>query len=56
MVIEKNSKAYTVTEHRDKWTVSAESGKLSVAFDVSKELCPTADELREYVLNNNELF
>ena len=56
MVIEKNGKAYTVTEYRDKWTVKAESGKLSVAFDVSKELCSTADELREYVLNNNELF
>jgi hypothetical protein len=42
MIIEKNGKTYTVTEHRDKWTVSAESGKLSVAFDVSKELCPTA--------------
>lgn len=56
MVIEKNGKAYTVTESRDKWTVKAESGKLSVAFDISKELCFTADELREYVLNNNELF
>lgn len=56
MVIEKNDKAYTVTESRDKWTVKTESGKLSVAFDVSKELCSTADELREYVLNNNELF
>ena len=56
MVIEKNGKAYTVTEYRDKWTVKAESGKLSVAFDVSKELCSTADKLREYVLNNNELF
>ena len=55
MVIEKNGKAYTVTEHRDKWTVSAESGKLSVAFDVSKELCPTADALRVYV-NNNSIF
>lgn len=55
MVIEKNGKAYTVTEHCDKWTVSAESGKLSVAFDVSKELCPTADALRVYV-NNNSIF
>lgn len=55
MVIEKNGKAYTVTEHRDKWTVSAERGKLSVAFDVSKELCPTADALRVYV-NNSSIF
>ena len=55
MVIEKNGKAYTVTEYRDKWTVKAESGKLSVAFDVSKELCPTTDALRVYV-NNNSIF
>lgn len=56
MVIEKNGKAYTVTESRDKWTVKADSGKLSVAFDVSKELCATEDDLREYVLSNDELF
>lgn len=55
MIIEKNGKAYTVAEHRDKWTVKAESGKLSVAFDVSKELCPTVDALRVYV-NNNSIF
>ena len=56
MVIVKGDKAYTVTESRDKWTIKADSGKLSVAFDVSKDLCATADELREYVLSNNELF
>lgn len=56
MIIEKNGKAYTVTESREKWTVKTESGKLSVAFDVSKELCSTADELHGDVLNNNELF
>lgn len=53
MVIEKGKKKYTVTEYKRKWTVSEESGKLSVAFDVSKELCPTADALRVYVCNNN---
>lgn len=53
MIIEKNGKAYTVTELSDKWTVKAESGKLSVAFDVSKKICTTADELREYVLKND---
>lgn len=53
MIIEKNGKTYTVTECRDKWTVKADSGKLSIAFDVSKELCATADELREYVLSDD---
>lgn len=53
MYITKNGKEYTVTEHRDKWTVKADSGKLSVAFDVSKSICNTADELQEYVLKSN---
>lgn len=53
MYIEKDEKQYVVTEHLNKWTVKADSGKLSVAFDVSKELCPTADALRVYVCNND---
>ncbi len=53
MVIEKNGKIYTVAELKDKWKVENKNSKLSVAFDVSKELCSTADELREYVLNND---
>lgn len=56
MQIEKNGKVYTVTESSTQWTVKAESGKLSVAFDVSKDLCETAVDLREYVLSNDELF
>lgn len=56
MVIEKNGQVYTVTELGTKWTLKTESGKLSVTFDVSKELCPTTDELCEYVLNNNKVF
>lgn len=53
MYITKNGKEYSVTEYRDKWTVKHDSGKLSIAYDVSKELCPTADALRVYVCNNN---
>lgn len=56
MIIEKNDKAYTVAEYRNKWTVKANSGKLLVSFDISKELCATLDELRKYVISNNEIF
>ncbi len=56
MLIEKNGKTYIVTEASNKWTVKSDDGKLSVSFEVPKELCPTADELREYVLKNDELF
>ena len=53
MYITKNEKKYTITEYRDKWTVKADSGKFSVAFDVSKSICKTSEELREYVLKND---
>ena len=53
MYITKNGKEYSVTEYRDKWTVKSDSGKLSVAFDVSKKICTTADELQDYVLQND---
>ncbi len=55
MIIEKNGKTYTATEYPKKWTVTLDNGKLSVAYDISKEICSTADELRIYV-NNNNLF
>lgn len=53
MCITKNGKDYSVTEYSDKWTVKADRGKLSVAFYVSKSICKTSDELREYVLKND---
>ena len=53
MYITKNGKNYSVNEYRDKWTVKADGGKLSVAFDVSKNICKTFEELQEYVLKND---
>ena len=53
MDITKDGKTYTITESHNKWTVKAENGKLSVAYDVSKELCTTAEELRRYVLKSD---
>ena len=55
MVIVKGEKTYTVTKSATKWTVKTDSGKLELAFDVSKDICATIDELREYV-TTNELF
>ena len=53
MTIVKGDSVYIVTELRDKWKVSKDSGKLSLSVDVPKELCKTEDELREYVLSND---
>ncbi len=56
MVIEKNGKIYTVTEHPKKWSVTLNDDKLTAVFDVSKELCQTEEQLRAYVAANNDLF
>ena len=49
MTIEKNGTVYTVREFDRKWTVSTEKGRLSVSYDVTKEMCGTEEALREYV-------
>nr|DAG48475.1 MAG TPA: hypothetical protein [Caudoviricetes sp.] len=49
LTIEKNGTVYTVRESDRKWTVSTEKGRLSVSYDVPKELCGTEEALREYV-------
>lgn len=53
MNITKGENFYVITEHSDKWTVKKEDGKLSVCVEVSKELCKTETELREYILTND---
>ena len=55
MIITKGSKMYSVSESSTKWIVKVESGRLEVSYDISKEICKTEAELREYVLNN-EIF
>lgn len=56
MKIMKGDTVYNVSENSKSWIVKKESDKLSVSFDISKELCKTEQELREYVLSDNELF
>lgn len=56
MEITKGDTVYEVSENSKNWTVRKKSEKLSISFNVSKELCKTEQELREYVLSNSELF
>ena len=53
MFIVKGEKNYTVTESANKWTVKTNGEKLELVFDISKEICATENELREYVRINN---
>ncbi len=49
MKIIKGDKEYTITERKGYWSVALSSGALSVDYQVSKELCKTEAELREYI-------
>lgn len=53
MFIVKGEKTYIITESANKWTVKTDSEKLELVFDVSKEICATENELRDYVRTNN---
>lgn len=55
MIVEKNNKSYNVTESDTKWKISLEDGKLSVAFEVSKNDCVAINDVQEYIMNN-EIF
>ena len=49
MVIEKNGKQYEVTERKKHWSVVLRSGALTADFQVSKDVCATVEELKEYI-------
>ena len=49
MIIEKNGKQYEVAERLKHWLVVLKVDKLSVNFEVSKEICETEAELKKYV-------
>lgn len=55
MHIEKNETTYSVSEFQNKWVVKTKKGKITVSYEVSKELCPTEDDLWDYV-QTNDLF
>lgn len=49
MIVEKNGKSYEVTERKKFWSVVLKSGSLTVDFQVSKDICETEAELKEYI-------
>lgn len=49
MLLTKDGKEYTIIERAKSWTVSHKVDKLSVEYNVSKELCKDEEELRTYI-------
>ena len=56
MEIKKNNKIYDITEHDTKWTVKSINGKLTISFDISKNICDSFEDVKSYILNNDNLF
>lgn len=56
MLIEKYNKTYTVSEINNKWVVKSANGKVSFSVDISKDVCKTFEELKDFIKSNNEIF
>jgi hypothetical protein len=55
MEIEKNGKNYTVRENKASWTLSAKTGQVELAVNVTKKDCPTFESLKAFIAEN-EVF
>lgn len=54
MKIEKNGHIYIITETEKNWKLTEDkNGSLSVTYNIPKEIAPSADELKDYVLDND---
>lgn len=53
MTIEKNGKVYAVRENNKSWTVSIKYGHIDVNYNVQKADCPTFDDLKAFVAEND---
>ena len=56
MIIEKKGKVYIVKESASKWAVKTENGKLHVTYEVPKTLCPSEEDLRKYIEQDDIIF
>ena len=53
MIIEKGSKQYEVKELTHDWAVVAKVGKLTTDIRISKAACPTLENLKNYIQQEN---
>lgn len=40
---------YVIEEKKEKWKVSKQEEKVSVTYDISKEICKTREDVLEYI-------
>ncbi len=49
-----NLNKYKIEELKNKWKISKEDGKVTLVYEVSKELCGTREEVMKYIKENME--
>ena len=54
MEIEKNGCIYKVVEKEKVWELTAETGKVSVVYRISKADCPAFDSLKDFFCKDGE--
>lgn len=52
-MIKKDDKNYEVTESKSQWTVRLSNGKVKVEYQISKKDCPTLEDLKEFIEQND---
>lgn len=55
MSIEKNGKKYEVSERSYKWVLKDSNGKVTIKFEVSKQDCPTVEDLERFIKTETAL-
>lgn len=55
MMFEKDGKIYKISESETKWNVKLDKGALTLEYSVSKDICASIDELKEYIMRE-EIF
>lgn len=52
MEVKKNNHLYSIIEKKNIWSIKQETPKFSVSLNIPKEICKTADETKQYILEN----
>lgn len=55
MTIIRDERQYNVTETTTKWVIKVLEGKVSLKYEISKQDCPTFEDLQNFV-SENKLF
>lgn len=53
MTVQKGEMQYRIEEQETGWKVEAVNGKLTVCYKLTKEDCPTIEDVRRFILQDD---